>query len=173
MLSTAGNDICWSWGEWCNYRSYHIHYHWRQEWGAQTGEACYFLLFLWLLIWPKLLAFLADLLHWIKHYVLSDLQSNQCFSLNGSFAILPLAFWLVEVLRSKHWCTSIINFHLRFSIMLFLMFILFHCCLQTISYMAERVVGTGSFGIVFQVWILALTTNLYLFSWKYFTKNIF
>lgn len=25
------------------------------------------------------------------------------------------------------------------------------CILQTISYMAERVVGTGSFGIVFQV----------------------
>lgn len=33
------------------------------------------------------------------------------------------------------------------------MFVLFYA-LQTISYMAERVVGTGSFGIVFQVgWV--------------------
>lgn len=31
-----------------------------------------------------------------------------------------------------------------------LMFVWFYA-LQTISYMAERVVGTGSFGIVFQV----------------------
>lgn len=31
--------------------------------------------------------------------------------------------------------------------------------LQTISYMAERVVGTGSFGIVFQVFILTFWSN--------------
>lgn len=35
------------------------------------------------------------------------------------------------------------------------------CYWQTISYMAERVVGTGSFGVVFQVYISDIMTLLF------------
>lgn len=49
-------------------------------------------------------------------------------------------FWVKEVLILSYYIT--VPWYSRFFLL---------CSLQTISYMAERVVGTGSFGIVFQV----------------------
>lgn len=54
-------------------------------------------------------------------------------------------------------------FLFRYSIPLFILRS-FLCLLQTISYMAERVVGTGSFGIVFQVQIFYSYKDEILFA---------
>lgn len=50
---------------------------------------------------------------------------------------------------------------------------LYFYCLQTISYMAERVVGTGSFGVVFQVIGIIYVCSLYRFCRFFFHRNRF